>query len=98
MRLRYLGDPDRHYPWLGLDAVVQPGDVHDLADDPGDGRWEPADDAAAAELAALRAAEQAGADQAELAQQNPPDDMGASTGSPPAPASVPRPRRSPKES
>lgn len=37
MRLTYHGDPGRHYPALGL--VVEPGDVHDLPGDPGDGRW-----------------------------------------------------------
>ncbi|MFC0438756.1 hypothetical protein [Kutzneria buriramensis] len=37
MRLRYLGDPGRHYPDLGL--LAYPDDVRELADDPGDGRW-----------------------------------------------------------
>ena len=42
MRLAYHGDPGRHYPTLRL--VVDPGDVHDLPDDPGDGRWKPLPD------------------------------------------------------
>jgi hypothetical protein len=37
MRLRYLGDPGRHYPELGL--LAYPDDVRELAADPGDGRW-----------------------------------------------------------
>jgi hypothetical protein len=37
MRLRYLGDPGRHYPDLGL--LAYPDDVRELADNPGDGRW-----------------------------------------------------------
>jgi len=42
MRLAYQGDPGRHYPVLGV--VVDPGDVVDLPDDPGDGRWTPLPD------------------------------------------------------
>lgn len=35
----FSGDDTRYYPSLGLEAT--PGLVADLADDPGDGRWEP---------------------------------------------------------
>lgn len=38
-QLRYSGD-DRYYPDLAL--TVTDGDVVDLEDDPGDGRWSPA--------------------------------------------------------
>jgi hypothetical protein len=38
MKLRYIGDDDRVYPALSLE--VNYGDIVELEEDPGDGRWE----------------------------------------------------------
>ncbi len=37
MRLEYVGDPDRVYPSLGVEPKA--GQVYDLPENPGDGRW-----------------------------------------------------------
>ena len=42
-RLIYHGEPDRVYPSLGLTPV--PWESYDLAEDPQDGRWTPAESA-----------------------------------------------------
>jgi hypothetical protein len=44
MLLKYTGDDERYYPSLSLAA--KPGITADLAEDPGDGRWQTVSDPA----------------------------------------------------
>jgi hypothetical protein len=48
-KFTYCGDPGREYPFHDLRdadgervAAPEPGVAYELADDPGDGRWQPA--------------------------------------------------------